>query len=155
MWALKWHKTFRFFIEKVLRLGDYYWPLPSTNHPEWNRHPNSNIQLRNAPLYQYRSFLTLLKRGVRLYFFHCGFVMKSASQSLKKIYQMFKRRGWEGGGSKAFRTILKQDQVNNADSAINHWSVRVGLYGPRGSRGMPTRSQGSKIRPTGSPRAKG
>ena len=42
----------------------------------------------------------------------------------------------------------KQDQVNNADSAIifliNHCSVRVGLNGPRGSRGRPTRSHGVK-----------
>ena len=56
-----------------------------------------------------------------------------------------------------FRLI--QDQVNIADSVIifliNLWSVRVGLYGPRGSRSRPTRFHGSKIRPTGFQRAKG
>ena len=63
-----------------------------------------------------------------------------------------------------FRLI--QDQVNIADSVIifliNLWSVRVGLglYGPRGSRGKPTRLglQGPRRprgRPTGSQRVKG
>ena len=55
--------------------------------------------------------------------------------------------------------LLQQDQVNNADSAIifliNHCSVRVGLNGPRGSRGRLQGLRGSRGRPTGSQGVKG
>ena len=53
----------------------------------------------------------------------------------------------------------KQDQVNNADSAIifliDHCSVRIGLNGPRGSRDRLQGLRGSRGRPTGSQGVKG